>query len=63
VGRVFILDFERIPGTSDPWILGHVRAGKAKVRKEVERAGFPFVREIDVDGLEDNYLLEFGAPK
>lgn len=58
-GRLFVVDFERIPGVSREFILGHVRADKATFRAEIESAGFVFVREIDVDGLVENYMLEF----
>jgi uncharacterized protein (TIGR01244 family) len=61
-GRLLIVDFERIPGTTREWILGHVRAGKETVRAEIEAAGFVFSREIEVEGLEENYLLEFRTP-
>ena len=61
-GRLFVLDFERIPGTSPGWILEHVRAGKRTVVAELEQAGFRFVRELEVPGLEENYLIELRAP-
>lgn len=56
--RLFVLDFERIPGTSSDWILEHVRAGKQTFIAELEQAGFTFVKEHDVEGLEENYLIE-----
>ncbi len=59
-GRLIVVDFERIPDVSREWILGHMRAGKDEFRAEIERAGFELVREVEVDGLEENYLLEFG---
>ncbi|MCA8944091.1 MAG: methyltransferase domain-containing protein [Planctomycetes bacterium] len=58
-GRLVVVDFERIPGVSTEWVLGHVRAGKAVVREEIEAAGFRCLAEPDV-GLKENYLLEFG---
>ncbi len=58
-GRLVIIDFERIPGESSEWVLGHVRAGKDTVRQEIEAAGFQFVGETDVEGLEENYFIEF----
>ena len=61
-GRLVVLDFERVPGVSSEWVLGHVRAGKRAVRGEVEAAGFAFLEEPDVDGLEENYLMIFGRP-
>jgi len=58
-GELFIVDFERIPGVSRDWILGHVRAGKQTVIEEVTSYGFELVEEVDVAGLEENYSLRF----
>jgi ubiquinone/menaquinone biosynthesis C-methylase UbiE len=57
--RLIVIDFERIPGVTREWLLEHVRAGKPEFRAEIERAGFEFLREIEVAGLEENYVLEF----
>ena len=57
-GVVCLIDFERIEGTSYDWILGHVRAGKETVQKEMEEAGFERIDEVK--GLfKDNYFLKF----
>ena len=61
-GRLVMIDFERIPGTTKQWILGHVRVGSEVVIKEIEAAGFAFEDSIEIDGLEDNYMLRFAAP-
>ncbi|MEZ6197754.1 MAG: methyltransferase domain-containing protein [Planctomycetota bacterium] len=61
-GRLVIVDFERIPGVSRPWILGHVRCGKDQVRREVEEAGFVFEDELEVPRFHENYLLRFRIP-
>ena len=64
-GRVVIVDFHRIPGTSSEWVLGHVRAGQDVVIKEVEEVGFKKVHE-EKDILKENYLVVFEkaeAPK
>jgi len=58
-GEVVIVDFERIPGVSREWVLDHVRAGKAEVIAEMESFGFEMVEEIDVPGLEENYVVRF----
>ena len=57
-GRLVIVDFERIPGVSSDWLLGHVRADKATFRAEIEAAGFIFEEELNV-GLKENYMLRF----
>ncbi len=58
-GQVVIVDFERIPGVSREWILGHVRAGKAEVIRELESYGFELLNELDDLGLTENYYLVF----
>jgi predicted methyltransferase len=61
-GSLVVIDFERIPGESSDWVLGHVRAGKEVFRREIESAGFRFEREIAVEGLKENYVLRFRRP-
>ena len=56
-GLVCLIDFERIEGVSSDWILGHVRAGKEVVRKEIEEAGFEMVEEVEI--FKQNYFLKF----
>lgn len=58
-GRVFVIDFERIPGVSREWTLGHVRAGKQTFIDEIGEAGFEFVAERKIPGFQENYFLEF----
>ncbi len=62
-GRIALIDFERIPGVSREWLLGHVRAGKEVFRKEIEDAGFKLVKELTVEGFKENYFLIFEKPK
>ena len=61
-GQLILIDFERIPGKSSDFILGHVRAGKEVFRREVERSGFRFVEEVQIPGFRDNYFLRFEKP-
>lgn len=61
-GQLVVIDFERIPGVSREWILGHVRAGKSDFRKEIEGVGFEFVEEVKIEGFEENYFLRFRRP-
>lgn len=58
-GRVVLIDFKRIPGTSREWTLSHVRAGQEVVEKEVIEAGFKKVKEEKELGLKENYLVVF----
>lgn len=58
-GILVLIDFERIPGVSSEYLLQHVRAGREVFRDEILRAGFRERDEIEVDGLEDNYILRF----
>jgi ubiquinone/menaquinone biosynthesis C-methylase UbiE len=58
-GEFVIVDFERIPGVTSPWLMEHVRAGKEVFTAEIEAAGFDLVEEITIDGLSENYMLRF----
>jgi SAM-dependent methyltransferase len=58
-GRLIIVDFERLPGTSRKWVLNHVRAGKAEVIREIASMGFRLVGETKIKGLRENYMVEF----
>ena len=60
-GRLVIIDFERIPGTTKKWILSHVRVGSASLIKEIEAMGFGLEETLAIEGLEDNYMLRFTA--
>lgn len=57
-GTFVVVDFERIPGTSRPWVVDHVRCGKEQVVQEVLAAGFEWVEEVPV-GLRENYFVRF----
>lgn len=61
-GRLVFIDFERIPGKSREFLIGHVRAGKEVFQSEVIEAGFELTDEIKVDGFKENYLLRFTKP-
>ena len=58
-GRIILIDFERIPGTSREWTLSHVRAGKQAFIDEIQGSGFELVRECKIAGFKENYFLEF----
>ena len=57
-GRIVLVDFKRIPGESDDWILKHMRAGQEVFEAEIESAGFKKTAEID-DLLTSNYFVIF----
>ena len=61
-GTLVVIDFERIPGESRDFILGHVRAGKSVFQKEIEDAGFKFIEEVEIPGFKENYFLKFTSP-
>ena len=58
-GRLVILDFERIPGQTRAWVMGHVRSDRDTVIEEIEAAGFVLTETLDVEGLIENYMLRF----
>jgi predicted methyltransferase len=59
-GRLVVVDFEKEPGKSSDFVLGHVRADKATVRGEIEAAGFTLEREVPL--LRENFFLVFRRP-
>lgn len=58
-GRLIVIDFERIPGVSREFILGHVRAGKEVFQSEIVEAGFSQIDEVRIPTFQENYLLRF----
>lgn len=58
-GTLVVIDFNRIPGKSREFLMGHVRAGKDVFQAEIVKAGFKFVEEVEVPAFEENYLLKF----
>jgi hypothetical protein len=52
-----VIDFNRLPGVSSPWVLGHVRAGEQQVVAEIESAGFERVERLDF--MQTQYYLRF----
>lgn len=61
-GGVFaVLDFRRGPDAPG-WIQRHVRTDRDGVIAEVTAAGFDYEGEVEVVGLQDNYLILFRRP-
>jgi ubiquinone/menaquinone biosynthesis C-methylase UbiE len=56
-GELVVVDFKRVPGKSDGWVMGHVRAGQEEVTAEIQAAGFEKIADVSL--LKDNYLLRF----
>jgi ubiquinone/menaquinone biosynthesis C-methylase UbiE len=57
-GQVVLIDFHRIEGVSDDWILGHVRAGQEVFTKEILQSGFKQIEEKQ-DLLNESYFVRF----
>lgn len=58
-GALVLIEFHRIPGKTPERLLEHVRAGREVFQAEIEAAGFRLDRELEIDGLDDNYVLRF----
>ena len=56
-GKLIIIDFKRDPHISTPWVMGHVRANKENVIKEVESIGFKLTDDKNI--LKSNFFLSF----
>lgn len=61
-GELVLIEFERIEGVTNEFLLKHVRAGREVFQAEIESAGFVFEDEIELEGLDDNYILRFTRP-
>jgi len=57
-GRVILIDFRRVEGTSTDWVMEHVRAGQEVFEAEIVKSGFREVRE-ERDTLKENYFVVF----
>lgn len=58
-GMLVVVDFERIPGVTREWLLGHVRAGRDQVRREILGSGMELVDEPEIPGFVENYCMRF----
>ncbi len=58
-GTLVVIDFDRVEGRSSAFVLKHVRAGKAVVIKEIERAGFTSVPTPEAPRFTENFFLRF----
>ena len=56
-GELIVIDFRRIEGESDAWLLDHVRAGQATVTEEITSVGFELVETRD--DMKQNYFMRF----
>lgn len=56
-GRLVVIDYARIEGQSEAWLLDHIRADPETFRREIEAAGFELVKRHDL--LEENFFFEF----
>lgn len=56
-GTLVVVDFEREESKSSAWVLGHVRAGKHTVIREIEAAGFKLLNDEPL--LKENFFLRF----
>jgi predicted methyltransferase len=61
-GKVILIDFHRIPGTSSDWVLGHVRAGQEVFVSEIIAAGFKQIDEKK-ELLKESYFVRFEKVK
>jgi FkbM family methyltransferase len=58
-GELILIDFHRIEGVSQAWLLEHVRAGEEVFTREIVAAGFEPSPQATPAGLVQNYVLRF----
>ncbi len=57
-GRVILIDFRRVAGSSTDWVMNHVRAGQEVFEAEIVQSGFRKVDEAR-ETLKENYFVTF----
>lgn len=60
-GRVILVDFRRVEGTSTDWVMNHVRAGQEVFEAEIAQSGFKKSLE-ERELLKENYFVVFEKP-
>ena len=60
-GRWVVMDYDKVPGVTPPFLMEHLRVGKTEAVEEIESAGFRLERMVDI-GLEQSYLAVFTRP-
>jgi SAM-dependent methyltransferase len=58
-GELIVIDFDRVEGRSSEFVLKHVRAAKAVVIEEIERAGFAGASIPEAPRFKENFFLRF----
>lgn len=58
-GQLYVVDFDRVEGRSEPFVLEHIRASKEEFTAEIEAAGFRFVEELDIEGMRQSFMRRF----
>lgn len=60
-GEMAVVDYDRREDSRE-WLRSHVRAPKETFRQEIEAAGFVFIEEAAIEGMEENFLFRFRRP-
>ncbi len=58
-GQLYVVDFDRVEGKSEPFVLEHIRASKEEFTAEIEAAGFRFVEELEIEGMRQSFMRRF----
>lgn len=58
-GMLVVIDFDRRPGKSSEFVLGHIRASKEVFFQEIEQAGFNQTDTPDAPKFEENFFAKF----
>ena len=58
-GALVVIDFDRRPGQSSEFVMGHIRAAKEVFFQEIEQAGFKRLETPDAPRFEENFFARF----
>lgn len=56
-GDVVVIDYRKIPGLSNSWVMGHVRGNRQQVIGEFEAEGFELVEDLNF--MQTQFFLRF----
>lgn len=62
-GRFYVLDHKYDPARANDPSRDHIRFGKEQMISEIESFGFRFEQELEVEGLDDFFMIEFRKPQ
>ncbi len=58
-GQLLVVEYDKVPGKSDQWLLDHIRGTKEEFTSEIEEGGFQLTEDIRIEGLQNTFIRRF----